>query len=521
LRIAFRVDAGLLIGTGHVMRCLTLADEVRERGSEVVFVCREHDRNLCDVIRGKGFPVVRLPVLTTHEGNDEHWPRGDIDPATGETTPIHAGWLGADWRTDADETVAALSGSEAVDWLVVDHYALDARWESRVRSLARRIMVIDDLADRPHACDLLLDQNLFTDLQGRYKRRIPQSCRTLLGPKYALLRPEFTRQREWQRDRTRGVHRILIAFGGVDTTNETLKAIQAVDALGRTDIEVDVVIGAGNPHREDLTRQLAERPSFQLHVQTDQMAELMAKADVAIGAGGVATWERCAVGLPAIAWAIADNQQPVIEAVAETGAVLMPDQTGGATRGCIEQHLFSLLNSRYLRAVMSRAGLSICDGRGVQRVAQVMMAPEITLRSAMATDCEAVYEWRNHPSVRRVSLSQEPIGSESHRAWFNRTLSDSSRALLIAESAGVAVGVLRFDLLESEAEVSVFLAPRESGRGLGQAILEAGEHWLRKHHPEVGHLRATVLDANRPSKALFEKAGFSAHHLVYTKVLHV
>jgi UDP-2,4-diacetamido-2,4,6-trideoxy-beta-L-altropyranose hydrolase len=181
-KILIRTDASVQIGTGHVMRCLTLADELRGRGAEVIFVCREFDGNLCGYIEEKGYIVHRLPVSDATEQGDQNI----------EIGLKHTAWLGADCQTDVEQVEEIIKDLESPpDWLVVDHYALDERWEECLRSYCKKIMVIDDLADRPHNCDLLLDQNFYENLESRYDGLVPPQCKKFLGPKYALLRPEF------------------------------------------------------------------------------------------------------------------------------------------------------------------------------------------------------------------------------------------------------------------------------------------------------------------------------------------
>ncbi|HDL08410.1 MAG TPA: UDP-2,4-diacetamido-2,4,6-trideoxy-beta-L-altropyranose hydrolase [Desulfobacteraceae bacterium] len=232
--LIIRADASVQIGTGHVMRCLTLADELRERGADIIFVCREFDGNLCGYIEEKHYIVHRLPVSNEQEHNIE----GNLK---------HAVWLGADWQTDARQVEEIIKGVDTPpDWLVVDHYAIDERWEGHLRPYCKKIMAIDDLADRPHDCDLLLDQNFYENLESRYDGLVPAWCKKLLGPKYALLRPEFREARKNLRKRDGHVKRIMIFFGGSDPSNETAKALEAVRMLNRPDIAVDVVVGAFN-----------------------------------------------------------------------------------------------------------------------------------------------------------------------------------------------------------------------------------------------------------------------------------
>ena len=303
--LIIRADASVQIGTGHVMRCLTLADELRGHGAEVVFVCREFAGNLCGYIKEKGYIVYRLPVSNEQEHNIE----GNLK---------YAAWLGADWQTDAGQVEDIIKGLDTPpDWLVVDHYAFDERWEGYLRPYVKKIMVIDDLADRSHDCDLLLDQNFYENLESRYDGLVPAWCKKLLGPKYALLRPEFKKARENLRKRDGHVKKIMIFFGGSDPTNETAKALEAIRMLNRPDIAVDVVVGAANSHRANVQALCAKMPNVRFHLQVPTMAQLMVTADLFIGAGGTTTWECCFIGLPAIIWVVAENQKETALALAK------------------------------------------------------------------------------------------------------------------------------------------------------------------------------------------------------------
>lgn len=303
--VYIRVDASAVIGAGHVMRCLTLADQLRRRGAAVTFICREFPGNLCDFVAAQGFRVWRLPCTAEN-----------IVTAAQDT------WLGADWRRDAREVQAVLaSRPQPVDWLVADHYAIDWRWEQAMRPTVRRILVIDDLANRRHDCDMLLDQNLHRSMAQRYNGLVPNHCRRLLGPRYALLRQEFWYARSQVAPRDGHVQRLLVFFGGSDPTNETAKALTAIKLLGRNDITMDVVVGAINPRREEIRQRCAALPNVNYHCQVADMAALMARADLALGAGGTATWERCCLGLPALTVVVALNQVEVTATLVEVGAV--------------------------------------------------------------------------------------------------------------------------------------------------------------------------------------------------------
>lgn len=309
--IFFRTDASLQIGSGHVMRCLTLASELRQRGAEVSFVCRELPGHLIGLIEDRGISVSRLLQATT--GYDAQ--SDDV---------AHAAWLGVSWEQDAAETVAALEHRKP-DWLVVDNYAIDRRWEEVVRSRVGKIMVIDDLADRPHDGDLLLDQNPYRGMETRYDHLVSTSCRKLLGARYALLRDEFAVARGKLRRRDGMVRRVLVFFGGVDATNETEKVLIALDGVSGRHFEVDVVVGSGNQQGEEIARFCSARDGFHYHCQVDNMAELMAAADLAIGAGGTTMLERCALGVPSIVTPVASNQEALCRDLSDAGIIVSVD----------------------------------------------------------------------------------------------------------------------------------------------------------------------------------------------------
>lgn len=305
MNIVIRADASVTLGSGHIMRCLTLAEMLVLNGCKVSFICRNHQGNMIDWIRKvKNINVYTLPVNT-----DRH-PEENVR------------WIGDEITTDANQTGSILAGEEKnTDWLIVDHYSLDKNWELQLRPLVKKIMVIDDLADRPHYCDLLLDQNLYENLERRYDNLVPEYCKKLLGPKYALLRPEFIEELKLLRERDGNVKRIFIFFGGSDPTNETLKALKSVQLLDRPDISVDLIVGGNNPNLKQIKHYCTGIPNVNFYCQVNNMARLMANADLAIGAGGSTTWERCFLKLPSIVLVIAENQLETTAAVAAAGGV--------------------------------------------------------------------------------------------------------------------------------------------------------------------------------------------------------
>jgi len=505
--LIIRVDASTHIGTGHVMRCLTLADELRGRGAEIVFVCREFAGNLCGYIEEKGYIVRRLPV-------------SDV-PEQGVPSGLkHAAWLGADWQTDARKVEEIIKGLEAPpDWLVVDHYALDEKWEGCLRPYVKKIMVIDDLADRAHDPDLLLDQNFYENLESRYDGLVPVWCKKLLGPKYALLRPEFREARKNLRKRDGHVKRIMIFFGGSDPTNETTKVLEAIRMLNRPDIAVDVVVGAFNPHREVIEQMASNMRDCTCHFNVEDMTAIMAKAELAVGAGGTTVWERCVLGLPSLLVSVAENQEKTVFDMAESGYLLFLGRSEEVSVDSLYHALEIAIQSPWLLISFARKTLSLVDGSGADRIAQEIMPHEITLRMATMDDCEAIFRWRNAEETRRHIFNSELISLDEHRRWFMESLENPNRQILIAELCGRSAGVFRYDIDGGLAVISIYTVPGIKGYGIGTQIIRTGSKWLRRHFPNIHKIQAKVLPENVVSKKAFVNAGYTEHHITYEEVL--
>jgi UDP-2,4-diacetamido-2,4,6-trideoxy-beta-L-altropyranose hydrolase len=357
-RVAFRVDASARIGTGHLARCLTLADALRHRGAHVSFVCRHLPQHMASLLMEKTYDLRRLDDAVLHSVAADRGPYGD--------------WLGVDQADDAQATVRALS-DERWNWVVVDHYALDAIWENRLRVVAERVLVIDDIANRQHRADVLLDQNYYPDMARRYTGRVPPECRLLLGPGYALLREEFGRLHEQVRPRSGPARRAMVFFGGVDAGNYTEIALHALGQTASTDLHVDVVIGAQYSSRQKIQSECS-RYGFDCHVQTPRMAQLMASADVSIGAAGSATWERCCLGLPALIISLADNQIDIARGVDLCGAGVYLGTQDVVALPILRDATRALLHDAARRQSLSRNAHSMVDGLGAGRVCDVLGA---------------------------------------------------------------------------------------------------------------------------------------------------
>lgn len=367
MKVVFRVDASLEIGSGHVMRCLTLADELSSKGASCCFICRTYDGNLIDYIQNKGYCVHALegrahaPVMS----------RG-LDCRDNIPEPQHLDWLGASQSQDATDCIPILKAVQP-DWLIVDHYGIDARWEWLAAPYHKNLMVIDDLADRPHIADVLLDQNLGRQAED-YDGLVPRFCRRLIGPRYALLRPEFREAREAslaRRKTNKAIRHILISMGGMDKDDATSRILDALAKIALpADVKLSVVMGRHAPALERVCLAAAGMPwPTRVLVDVEDMASLMSEADLAIGAGGSTTWERCCLGLPTIVVPLAENQEPVALEMANDNMVIVVENVSKLPT-YLPQAIARLYGPGTPITTMINSSSSIVDGAGCCRVAK-------------------------------------------------------------------------------------------------------------------------------------------------------
>ena len=357
MKIVVRADASLTMGSGHIMRCLTLADGLKQQGHDISFICRQHDGHLADLIGQKGFAVQLLAKSKTADFIKQH---------------VHSEWLGASESDDFAECKPILQALKP-DWLIIDHYAIGKNWEQQAKRLLPnlKILAIDDLADRTHDCEILLDQN-FGRKNEDYQPLVPSDCQRLLGTRYTLLRDEFASWRAMSLNRRKSVqppNNILVNLGGVDNDNVTLKILQSLNTFVQQSTQafnVTVVMGKTAPHIVRI-QDFAKQANFPCHVivNANNMAELMANADLAIGAAGSTTWERCCLGLPMVLIVLADNQQVIAKALADKNVVKVVTDMAALDEQL--PRLLSEIADNYKK--FSRQSAKLVDGQGAKRVA--------------------------------------------------------------------------------------------------------------------------------------------------------
>ena len=358
MKVVFRTDASSWIGSGHTMRCATIAKHLKKKKVEIHFVCRKMPGDYTDWLIRQNFNVHILP-----ESKSPY--------KTPNSGLAHESWLGVTSFQEQEDTRSVLSSIDSIEWLVIDHYGLDCSWETAMKSYSKKIMVIDDLADRKHVCDLLLDQNLFTNARERYQDKIPDTCEMLLGPQYALLQDEYALLHGETAFRKGDVKRILVFFGGADEKNNSEMAIQAFMELNREDIELDVVVGQCHQQFTKFKKTTKHIKNINIYSDLPTLAPLMAKADIALGASGATSWERCCMGLPSIVIALAENQIKIASELDSGGFIHYLGDVGIVTKNDIYSCLKQLVDLG-IPSDWSERCWNLVDGNGVKRVSSFM-----------------------------------------------------------------------------------------------------------------------------------------------------
>ena len=474
-----RADASMQTGTGHLMRCLALAQGWKDVGGEVTFITACQDEGLLQRLRDEEFDI---KLLTSAYPDTADW---------NSTRDILAGRPGA--------------------WVVLDGYHFDEVYQRQVREAGHRLLVIDDNAHLKHYyADIVLNQNLYAE-QLRYA--CEPYTRLLLGTRYVLLRREFLVWKEWHREIPEVARRVLITLGGGDPDNNTLKVIQTLQDVGIPDLEATVVIGASNPHVGVLEKSAKQsRIPILLVRDAKNMPELMAQADMAISGGGSTAWELLFMGTPSLFLIVADNQRYIAENIENQGLGKNLGQAENVSIESLTGAITSLAKDFDLKTMISRKARQIVDGQGAQRVISSMKrlrTGEFKLRPATLEDCRLLWEWANEPAVRAASFSTELIPWEEHVNWLRRKVSEPGchHYIIVLSGNDCPIGQVRFDCMGNEAEIHVSIDSNLHNHGYGsQAILSAGKHLFKE--TVITRIYANIKPDNGNSIRAFTKAGF-------------
>lgn len=467
--IAFRLEANEYVGLGHLYRCLTLANELTKLGWTPTFFISEVSRGSLGRIQAHNIQCVVVPELD--QVGDAHWMKG---------------WM------DQDEV--------GFQYVVVDHYGLDKTWEALIDSDERTLMVMDDLANRHHQCDFLVDMSL--DRSGLdYEKWIVKHTKLLLGTEYCLLRPEFLQNQKMAkalRRQTQMMKSVLVSFGATDPRNLTSKTLDALEDL-EFNGDIHVLTTSQNPYLETLLYR--EGGNVQVHVDIKNVADILIEVDVCVGALGGSTWERACLGLPSLCVQVAENQALNAHSLAATGCVNVVEE------GALLEALRTMLNEDFMPAWhgMSESAFNICDGMGVHRILHQVfeVEPQVELLAMTDADMESLYLWQTEDGNRAYSREPKAPAWEEHKVWYTRSLGIDSRRMWKIQFLGVDCGYVRLDDMGQDEEVSVLLSKKYRRLGLAKAALNQ-----LKIKAKTACVLAHVHPENIASGNLFAKAGF-------------
>jgi UDP-2,4-diacetamido-2,4,6-trideoxy-beta-L-altropyranose hydrolase len=476
------------MGTGHVMRCLALAQAWQDAGGRAIFAMADSTAGIQARLAAESCKTVSI--------------------------------LGAaGTKEDSRETIS-LAREHNANWVVVDGYQFGADYQQALKSAGLKILFLDDYVHAKHYfADFVLNQNVTAD-ESLYQQKEPQT-QLLLGPRYSLLRREFSAWKDWTREVSPVVRRLLVMMGGSDAENLSSRAIEALSLAG-LDLETTIVVGGSNPHLATLVGAVTHSGlKIELIRDVTNMAELMARADVALSAAGSTCWELCLLGLPALLVDVAENQTALAKELDRRGCAIHIGSRD-VSAAVIVAGLHRLCRDHELRISLSQRSRELVDGNGARRVVSVLRGTEgMRLRRARIEDRRILWEWANDPAVRASSFSSDPISWETHVAWFaekcafdepaeSARRSDQNKSLIwIAEDAtGTAIGQIRFDFRpDGSCEVDVSIAPSMRGLGLASTVIRLGVQELRKEQ-SGGRVHALIKSTNVASLKAFEQAGF-------------
>ncbi len=532
--VAICADASRQIGSGHLMRCLSLARALRQIGAEVRFYYAAWPGHADTWLNAQGFHGELLDFAVDNFLADE-----DAKDSANVWSTLWQQQYGhaclKAWQPwlQSLNTQATSSVHRTIDWCIYDNYGLAADFVKVIKPSCRQLMAIDDLANREHPVDLLLDQNAVFGMQTRYQTMLPAACTQLLGPQYALLRPEFysssmpiTAQTSSARSYQQ-VNRILVSIGGSDTVGLTERLCKLLFAQQVfADISLDVVVGSAYEKITELTELIAARANSRLFVQTNEMASLMRQADLAIGAGGSSQWERALTHLPSLVVAVADNQQPGCEYLQHLGAIQYLGRVEQVSDELLLNAITNIIENKDLRQALAErayALMAIAQNdasssatqvlySGAEKVARKMSflstLATLELRQAESADAELLFTWANDPYVRAMAFSKAPIAWATHLAWFEQKRQDASTDIWICEQFGQAVGQCRLNAITPLiGEIHLNLNPACRGLGLAAAMIaKASQASIARHQWQEIH--AVVKLSNHASLRAFIRAGF-------------
>jgi UDP-2,4-diacetamido-2,4,6-trideoxy-beta-L-altropyranose hydrolase len=478
MHLYIRADADGKIGAGHIMRCIALAQAWKDRGGEVTFISHCESEALRERMQIEGFRFISLDHVCPDS-------------------------------SDLMNTLSILKNESADQKarLVLDGYHFTTEYQKAIRDKGVCLLVVDDMNHLPHYhADILLNQNIHApDL----KYNCDADTTLLLGSQYMLLRREFLKYRDFNRQIPGRAKNILVTLGGADPDNVTLKVVEALKLLNEPDVAVRIIIGPANPHQETLRKAIVSADiRAELLINPPNMPELMAWADLAISAGGSTCWELAFMGVPSIVIVLAENQAAVAEYLMNKKAVL----NLGIFAECSKKHISdackTLIGSSIARTSLSQQSIMLINRPGPKHVIKSMNSNNITLRKVTDLDRELMWQWANDEETRKASYSQAHISWGEHIRWFDAVQRQKNHRFYIANNGSKKpVGQIRFAIDGKDTIVSFSVAPESRRQGYGKEILLQAAKKLF-NETNIEQISAYVKSENILSLKVFQKAGF-------------
>jgi UDP-2,4-diacetamido-2,4,6-trideoxy-beta-L-altropyranose hydrolase len=486
--IFIRCDSSTDIGSGHVMRCLNLALSLKNEGATAIFICQNLVGNVSSRIRDAGFEVIFIPTTTNYG--------------------FHLNEI-----IDAEEThkiINRLSNCKKnKPLLIADHYGIGIEWQNYIKP-STNLVVIDDLADHKHNANIIINQNLYSKGATLYKSLANKDALILTGPQYSLLSSYFVNARPQKLLVKQNIERIIITFGGSDQDNNTLKALKATLNVVTNNVLVDVVVGQNHPDKKSLKDISETHSNVILHDYILNFAAFLKDCDLMIGAGGVTQWERSCLGIPGIILSIADNQTKVAQNIAAAGAGIYVGWHEDVQIEKIKHTLRNLIDNFSLRQSIAQTSYNLNDGNGAKRITEILLLTNgVSLHLVTQKDSELLFQWRNHEEIRKYSHNSAIIERSDHEQWFSNSLKNYNRHILIAQKDKNPVGVVRFDIEDKIATISIYLNPDFIGQGIGTILLKISAEWLTNNRSEVSVIQAIIKNNNQRSIKTFLASGYS------------
>lgn len=486
--LLIRADANSQIGSGHVMRCIALAQKWRIKNGQVFFIGNVQSNSLRNNIRKEGFELILI---------DTPWP----DPKD---------------ITKVSSIVDTFSNNNI--WFILDGYHFTPQYQRAIQKLKCKTLIIDDMAHHlSYHTDILLNPNINATKES-YINCASSTC-FLMGPQYALIRNEFIKKKYTEKISEQATN-ILVTMGGADPENITLIIIKALNNIIDKQLKIKVIIGHVNPHQEHITKEIKKSSNtIELLKNSTDMPSLMAWADIAITAGGVTCWELAFSKTPFLTLILADNQKNNAYGLSDVGATINLGECQDfklQTLSFYENlqiNILKLINSKQKRKHLIENAHKIVDGKGTERIVEIMLSFTLQLRTANYNDCHQVFIWANDSTTRKASFQSDKITWETHTKWFASQLKSPQIMYYIAVNGnGASIGQARFETTKNETVISISLDQKNRGLGLSiQLIIQSCQKYLLKQKNST--IKAYIKSNNHASIKAFKKAGFLQNEL--------